>query len=151
MYPTSGWAPAAPVAGAAAVEEEEGEGWYFSMSDLMIRPPGPVPLICFRGTPRSRARRRAMGEAAMGPPKSRVGESSLGVEGFFSGCFCCFCSSLGGSSFGGGAGSDSPSSAEGLGADFLPPASSIVKSLNASTEDSSSTITAIGYKRLVRT
>ena len=140
MCPTPCCAPGADVAGA---EDTAVVDWYFSMSDLIIRPPGPVPLICFSGTPRSRARRRAMGEARMGPPKSGVGveESSLagfggGVGSFFSsfGGLSCFSSFCAGSC-----------SSEGLGAAFLPPASSMVKSLKASTEDSSSTITAIGY------
>ena len=139
VYPTPCCAPGADVAGAE--ETAVAVDWYFSMSDLIIRPPGPVPLSCFRGTPRSRARRRAMGEARMGPPKSGVGVEESSFAGFGGGVGSFF-SSFGGSfsSFGGGS-----CSSEGLAAAFLPPASSMVKSLKASTEDSSSTITAIGY------
>ena len=130
---------------------EEG-GWYFSMSDLMIRPPGPVPLSCFRGIPRSRAIRLAIGEARIGPPKSGVVELEVvvvvvdssflggsGLDSFWGSCCCSgfvSCCFLGWESCSVGCLEDDG---------FEPPASSIVKSLKASTE-SSSTITAMGYK-----
>ena len=85
-----------------------------------------------------------MGEAWIGPPKSGVEvddeEESWVLEGsgwdsFLGSCFGCsgFSCSLG-----------LGSSSAGLVAGFEPPASSTVKSLKASTEDSSSTITAMG-------
>ena len=44
-------------------EDEEAAGLYFSMSDFVTRPPGPVPLIWERGTPFSRASFLAKGLA----------------------------------------------------------------------------------------
>ncbi len=135
-------AAATALPGDAAGAEER----YFSISDLIILFPGPEPLICFRGMPCSRARRRAMGDAKIGPPRSWVEEEGAEGSSFLVGsedCLGCFWSSL-------GSGSGSSGSFWGgscsvvLGADLAPPASSIVKSLKASTEDSSSTITAMG-------
>src|SRR5438045_3961169 len=113
---------------AAPGDEAGAEERYFSISDLIILLPGPEPLTCFRGMPCSRARRRAMGDAKIGPPKSWVEEVGLKGSSFLVGsedCLGCFGSSLG-SGFGSSSSFWGASCSAGLGADFAPPASSIV-------------------------
>lgn len=78
--------------GAAAGEaaETEGEaaatagGLYESMSALMMRPPGPVPLIWESGMPFSSARRLATGEEKMieWSPEGEGWELGLDSVGF---------------------------------------------------------------------
>lgn len=129
-------------------------GLYFSMSDFVIRPPGPVPLSCERGTPRSRASLLAEG-LALGarsrlvcrrPPvevDSWGSESGEGLESSWS--------DLGrvdgevSEPVSAGSDESAASSPDSFfGGSFSPPASSKVNDSKGATSVPSSTMTAIG-------
>jgi hypothetical protein len=57
----------AAAVGAGAVAAAAGCACARSTSSATMRPSGPVPRICARSTPRSRAMRRASGEALIRP------------------------------------------------------------------------------------
>lgn len=130
---------------AAAAGAEVGvEGWNFSMSFFVMRPPGPVPLTCLMGTPFSSARTFAEGEAAGSrsrlvcrrpPVDSDSCGSGVGSEG-------------GGAVLEPVSGGSDDSVASSLGASFggafSPPASSSVNDSNGDMSSPSSTSTAIG-------
>lgn len=140
-------APAAAAAGAAL-----DSGLNFSMSCLVILPPGPVPLICLMGTPRSSARALAEG-LALGSRSRLV--SSLPPEDSAS------CGSGGGADLASsllrvsgevfdpesGGSEDCAASSFGasFGGAFSPPASSKLNDSKAATSSPSSIMTAIGY------
>ena len=60
---TDSISPVGTAAGAAGAAD-----WPRSTSSAMIRPSGPVPCSARRSIPRSRAMRRASGDALMRPP-----------------------------------------------------------------------------------
>jgi len=76
--------PAGATAGAAVAAA--------SMSRLMTRPPGPVPLMAWRLSPFSAAMRRARGELRTGPPGTGAGVCSAVPAG---GCACSIASTGG--------------------------------------------------------
>lgn len=134
-----------PVAPEIAADAVELVPVYFSTSVLTIRPLGPVPLTDLRGTPFSRARTLAAGEAMNSRPSRRSREvwSREPVE--------VDSSAAGGVGSEGGGGLEDSEDEEGLESDWkeaLPPASSIVKFSKAETSAASSTMTAIGVPTL---
>ena len=132
---------------AAAPSAAPPEGLYFSISALVMRPPGPVPLTDFKGTPFSRANAFAEGPAlgsrsrlVSSLPPFESDSCASGAESFFS--------------TGGGvvpellSGGFDTSVASSFGASFegafSPPASSRVNDSNSEMSVPSTTMTAIG-------